>query len=47
MLRQEDNLAYVITTRARHHLSFIGQSGWKLNEKYIKKDEDNMGHGDG
>lgn len=47
MLRQEDNLAYVITTRAKHHLSFITQSGWKIDEKYVKKDENNMGDGDG
>lgn len=29
MLRQEDNLAYVITTRARHHLTFINQGTWE------------------
>jgi DNA helicase II / ATP-dependent DNA helicase PcrA len=34
MLKQENNLSYVITTRARHHLSFIELSGWDLEEKY-------------
>jgi len=29
MLRQEDNLAYVITTRAKHHLTFINLHTWK------------------
>jgi len=41
MLRQEDNLAYVITTRAKHHLSFISQSGWVHGEKYIEEKDTN------
>lgn len=47
MLRQENNLAYVITTRARHHLSFISQGGMNYNEKYDGKYEDDLGDGDG
>lgn len=46
MLKQENNLAYVITTRARHHLTFISQSGWVYDEKYDRKDKDDIRDGD-